>query len=143
VRTSLPVLLTAIALILCETPALSQSFSCSFGEPACLDFGAIVCESNAKCVGRSDVCFDSYTCDYKGFICKSKFDDVVAEYDSMLNKHNDLVNKYNALANSARSLAIDNDTLKSEIADLSSANERMKQCVLNAVDLDEAVGCAS
>lgn len=74
-----------------------QSFSCSMGEPACLDYGAVVCKSNATCVAKDAVCFDSYACDYKGFICKSKFDDAVREIDDKVNQFNSLLVNFNAL----------------------------------------------
>ena len=32
--------------------AYAQSFSCSYGQPACLDYGAKVCSSFAKCVSE-------------------------------------------------------------------------------------------
>jgi hypothetical protein len=81
-----------------------QSFSCSFGsEPACLDYGAVVCKSGAKCVTRDAICFDSFTCDYDGFVCKSDADDAVKkavgevadEYESVRRKYNNLVNCLN------------------------------------------------
>jgi len=58
----------------------------------------------AKCVSNDAICFDSYTCNYKGFICKSRFDDLSDEYDDLLGKckdiaseHDELVDKYNLL----------------------------------------------
>ncbi|ARP65469.1 hypothetical protein A9K65_020385 [Mesorhizobium sp. WSM1497] len=87
-----------LALSLWAGPtSAGQSFSCSFGEPACLDYGAVVCNSNATCVRKDSVCFDAYTCDYKGFVCKSKLDDVVDTYDAEVRNSNDLVDKFNSL----------------------------------------------
>src|SRR5262245_13103089 len=75
------------SLVLLVSSSLStdaqQSLSCSYGsEPACLDHGAVVCKSTAKCVGNDAVCFDAFTCDYKGFVCKSKFDEAAEAYDN-------------------------------------------------------------
>lgn len=102
--------LTAMAMITiqvwaCSNLAYGENFSCPFGrQGACLEYGAKVCSSTAKCVSDDAVCFDSYTCGYQGFICKSKFDDLVTEYDDLRRKcrniaseHDDLVVKYNEL----------------------------------------------
>lgn len=81
----------------CSIPsATAQSFSCTFGEPACLDYGAIVCKRSAKCVSDDAVCFDSYTCDYKGFACKSDYDKAVDEIDEKVRKYNTLVDGINS-----------------------------------------------
>ena len=69
----------------------AQTFSCSFGEPACLSYGDKVCPSHAKCVDSSAQCFDSHTCNYKGFVCKSTFDDVVDEHNEVVESYNELV----------------------------------------------------
>jgi hypothetical protein len=100
--------------------AEAQSFSCSFGEPACLDYGAVVCKSSAMCVSKDAICFDSYTCDYKGFICKSKFDDAVEEIDDRVRKYNSLVEEFNTLNDRNRSL---------------------RSCLDSASSLEDAKGC--
>lgn len=65
------------------------------GQPACLDFGD-------KVVRQSAVCFDSYTCNYDGFVCKSDMKKVVDAYDLVILKHNTLVNVVNGLKNCLR-----------------------------------------
>src|SRR3990167_4430785 len=114
----------AAATVLASTvvgQALAENFSCSFGRGACLDYGDIVCTSFAKCVDRNAICFDSYTCDFKGFICKSKFDDVIDEYDALVVKFNDLLDDSNAIA---------------------ARHRRVMNCITAASSLDEAHACA-
>ena len=91
-------LLLIVGLVVFVTqPAAPQSFSCSFGQPACLGYGENVCSSSGKCVRDDAVCFNSYTCDFKGFACKSDFDEAVQEIDEKVNEYNRLVRKYNDL----------------------------------------------
>ena len=76
--------------------AYGNSFTCPVGtDAACLDYGDKVCSSFSKCVSDDAVCFDSYTCGYKGFVCKSKYDDLVDEYDDLVRKYNTLLQNYN------------------------------------------------
>jgi len=73
----------------------AQSFSCPMSQkPACLDYNDKVCSSFARCVADDAICFDSYTCDYQGFVCKSKFVEVVNEFETVIRKHNRLVDAY-------------------------------------------------
>jgi len=73
------------------TTANAQSFSCPIGKQAsCLDYSDKVCSYSAKCVRNDAVCFDSFTCDFKGFICKSEFDDVVEKHNKLVRTINDL-----------------------------------------------------
>ncbi|MER9484735.1 hypothetical protein NKI50_01895 [Mesorhizobium sp. M0563] len=103
-------------------PSLAgQSFSCSFGEPACLDYGAVVCKSSATCVSKESICFDSYTCDYKGFVCKSKFDVAVDAYDTQLRKYNELVDKFNLLNSAYKEV----ETEKAEARRVSDCIDRV------------------
>ena len=89
-------------------------FSCSFFErPACLDRGDKVCSSYAKCVDETAVCFNSYTCDFNGFVCKSTLDDLTDDYDE--------------LATTARAVASDYDSLRT--------------CVEYAATIREAQDC--
>ena len=101
-------------------PIGAQGFSCSMGQPACLDYGAVVCKSMAKCVGRDAICFDSYECDYEGFVCKSKMDDVVDEYDVLLKKAKGL---------------------QSSLISADDELSRLKACVGYATTLQEAQNC--
>ncbi|WP_119940125.1 hypothetical protein [Neorhizobium sp. NCHU2750] len=119
---------SACLLMLAALPAKAQSFSCRGGtQPACLDYGAKVCSPFAKCVDQNAVVFDRFTCDYKGFVCKSTLDDVAGKYDSvvtkfnaLLDENNQLVDKYNALLRVSRDL---------------------DSCVGNASNIDEAKRC--
>lgn len=111
-----------------------QSFSCSFGEPACLDYGAVVCKSGAQCVARDSVCFDSYTCDYEGFACKSKLDDAVEAYDTQRGNYNELVDKFNSLNSSYEEARTDLEAAQSKA-------RRVADCVSSATTVDDAKGC--
>lgn len=76
--------------------AYGDSFSCNYGkQPACLDYGDKVCSSYAKCVSNDAVCFDAYTCNSQGYICKSVFQELADEYDDLVNKYNSLIAKRN------------------------------------------------
>ena len=118
-----------------------QSFSCSFGEPACLDYGAVVCKSSAMCVAKDAICFDSYTCDYKGFICKSKFDDTVEEYEDLRSKFNDLVTTANGLRDSLQSALDDVENTKRKLSDAEDGLASYSRCVNDASTLEEAKDC--
>lgn len=110
-----------IFLFATDAYAIDESFTCPLESNAvCLNDGDLVCSSLAKCVSDDAVCFDSGTCGNKGFICKSKFDDLLDEYD-------DLVIKYNGLVqNMKRS---------------SSEHSDFQSCVSDAASLDEAKNC--
>ena len=56
-----------------------------------------MCSSSAKCVSDDAICFDSYTCDYSGFICKSKFDELANEYDELTTRCKDIAREYDEL----------------------------------------------
>lgn len=115
--------------------AYGNNFSCAYGKQgACLDYGDKVCSSFAKCVDSDAVCFNSSTCGYKGFVCKSKLDSLAADYDDLLGRcknislsHDDLVDRYNELLSKLRSIA-------SDFGDLQS-------CVSGATTLAEAQAC--
>ena len=91
-------------------PASAQNFSCRGGtQPACLDYGAKVCSSFAKCVDQNAVVFDSFTCNYKGFVCKSTLEDVAEKHDlivkkfnALLDENSEIVDKYNSLLRTTR-----------------------------------------
>lgn len=91
-----------VALVLCivfNAPAFAQnSFSCPYGRSgACLGYGDRV-------VDQGSVCFSQFTCDFKGFVCKSKLEDVVDEYRKLVGKFNDLRDEYNDVADKNREL---------------------------------------
>lgn len=115
--------------------AVAQSFTCNFGkQPACLDYGDKVCSSSGKCVSDDAICFNSYTCDYQGFVCKSDLLDVARKHDDLANDYNDLVGKYDELLRKAKSLANEYDELSSELEDAQS-------CVYYADTVEEARNC--
>lgn len=111
-----------------NVPAYGDSFSCSYGKKAaCLDYGDKVCSSLAKCVSNDAVCFNSYTCDYNGFICKSEYNDLLSKCKNISTEHDDLVDEYNNLLRKYKIVV-------SEYEDLQS-------CVSYASTLDEARDC--
>lgn len=79
------------AVLLSASRAEPASFSCSFGQPACLDYGDKVCNSTGKCVNNDAVCFKKYTCDFNGFACKSDLDEVAEKHDAVVRKYNTLI----------------------------------------------------
>jgi hypothetical protein len=91
-----------IVIVLCGITlahiAYAEDFSCYAGKRgACLDYGDKVCSSFAKCVGENATCFESNTCDFRGFVCKSKFDDLAESCKRLANDQEELINKYNNL----------------------------------------------
>lgn len=127
--------LTLLILVLQFLFGYGDSFSCPYGtQAACLDYSDKVCSSTAKCVDRSAVCFDSYTCNYKGFICKSKFDNLASTCQDLQDEYNSLVNKYNDLKEDA-------ENLLSKYDDLESNYRSKKNCVAYATNLEEAKLC--
>lgn len=130
------ILFIAVAMTMFESISWSaNNFSCPYGtQGACLDYGDKVCSTSAKCVSQDAVCFNSYTCGFDGFICKSKYDDLVNEYDSMMNQ--------------CRSVAADYDDLVREYSDLRDnllallgEKSQLENCVVAASSLDEAQYC--
>lgn len=115
--------------------AYGDTFSCSYGKrAACLDYGDKVCSSFSKCISDNAICFDSYTCNYKGFVCKSKFDDLSDEYDDLFRKcknisveYDDLVNEYNDLLRKYKNAV--------------SGYENLQSCINYASNLNEAKIC--
>ena len=111
-----------------NVPAFGETFSCSFGKrPACLDYGDKVCSSFAKCVDNNAKCFNSYTCGYKGFVCKSKFDDLADEYDGLLRKckniateHDNVIAEYNSLLRKYKNAVSEHEDLQNCVSFASS-----------------------
>jgi len=119
-----------------------QSFSCSYGKrAACLDYGDKVCSSYAKCVDADAECFGAYTCDYKGFVCKSKFDDVVDEYNDLLSEYSDLLTRNRTLVSKYNLLLEEYEDAVSKYNRLVNEHSELEDCVSNASTLDDASSC--
>ncbi|MBE8232455.1 MAG: hypothetical protein HAW67_01880 [Endozoicomonadaceae bacterium] len=129
--------------------AYGNEFSCPYGKQgACLDYGD-------KCVGNDTVCFDSYTCGYGGFVCKSQLNDLASEYDDLLRKcnniaseHDNLVDEYNNLLRKYNNIASEHDDLVDKYNNLlrkykskASEYENLESCVSYASTLDEVKNC--
>ena len=107
-------------LVAMAMPALGQqNFSCNFGTTgACLGY-------NDKIVEKGSACFNQFTCDFKGFVCKSKFDDIVDEYDGLVRKHNDLLRRNRELADAAKEILDKNASLTTEYNGLLGRFQRL------------------
>ena len=114
--------------------AFSQSFSCSIGTPACLDW-------NDKVVPNSATCFDSFTCN-GNFVCQSKYQDVVWEYENLINEFNDLVNRANSKNDSIEELLSLARRHEERAVEYENSYERLKSCIMYADTLDVASQCA-
>jgi len=149
-------ILSVLLLLAPMGVAQAQNFSCPFGKQgACLDYGDKVCSSFGKCVDQNAVCFNSYTCDFRGFVCKSTLDEIATQYDSLAGEYRSLADDYDSLLQKARSLASDHDALRAEYDDLVDEHEALKgryndamqarqvlsDCVRDADTLDEAQRC--
>jgi hypothetical protein len=135
-------ILSALLSVALVGAAQAQNFSCPFGKQgACLDYGDKVCSSFAKCVDQNAVCFNSYTCDFRGFVCKSTLDDVTDEYDSLLQKARSLASDYDDLRSRYDEAVDEFDALKDRYDDALRARQVSSDCVQNAADLDEAQQC--
>jgi hypothetical protein len=91
-----------IAMFLCGITvahiANAEDFSCNYGKRgACLDYGDKVCSSDGKCVSQDATCFRPYTCDFRGFVCKSQLDDLSDSCKRLANDQEELIGKYNLL----------------------------------------------
>ena len=123
--------ITIAALMLLGASAASKGepFTCSPAkQPACLDKGAVICESNATCVGRDAICVDADTCDSNGLICKSKFDAAFAEVQDKVRKYNQLVDEFN--------------DLKADLATLQQTKRNINDCLTFARTLSDAKSCS-
>jgi len=109
--------------------AAPQSFSCRGGtQPACLDYGAKVCNSFARCVSQNDVCFDQFTCDFRGFVCKSTLNEVVEKHDTLVNDFNDLLKRAKNNEEVVRTMQI-NATSLTLCVDQADDLEAAKRCL--------------
>jgi len=80
------------------------AFTCSYGQPACVNYSEKVVDADATC-------FSSYSCGYDGFVCSSDYEqlrnqynellssaqDVRMNYSSTIDEHNALVGRFNNL----------------------------------------------
>ena len=97
-------------------------FSCPNGtDAACIDSGDKVCPSSTKCVDNGATCFDEYPCDLSGgFVCESKYDEVLDNNKKVVRQHNQLA---------------------SENTGLRETRLEQKNCVINASTLEDAKRC--
>ncbi len=132
-RTWLTLLMSLV--LASNVSAFGDSFSCSYGKRgACLDYGDKVCSSYAKCVSSDAVCFDSFTCNFKGFICKSKFNELADEYDSLLIKCKNIASEHDELVD-------EYDNLLRKYKNAISEYEDLQSCISGASSLEEAQSC--
>jgi hypothetical protein len=88
---------------------------------ACLDTGDKVCPGSTKCIDEGATCFDEYPCDLsEGFVCASEYDGVMNGYKRALKQH---------------------DELASENVALRKMRLEIKNCVINASALKDAIRC--
>jgi hypothetical protein len=158
------IVVKALVLLTLSFGAIAEEyFSCDSGSPSCLNYGAKVCPSTTNCVDKKyDACFESNTCGYQGFTCKSDYDnlksdnynletdklaltldynklvrtstEIAERCDRTTEKYNDLVDDYNSLLNKWKNISSEYDDLEDKYRDLES-------CVSNAYDLDNAKNC--
>ena len=135
-------LLVVAFMIWFGVPANAQNFSCSYGKRgACLGY-------NDKVVSSDAICFDSYTCNYEGFTCKSsltdlgdEYDDLVGRFNNLLDKHNRLIDDYNILLEENNDLVDDYNRLLKTSRELEDELNDLKSCILYSDDLDDARSC--
>jgi len=97
-------------------------FTCPTGtEAACLDTSDKVCPGSTKCIDEGATCFDEYPCSLsEGFVC-------AAEYDGVMNGYKQAVKQH--------------DELASENVTLREMRLEIKNCVINASALKDAIRC--
>ncbi|NMG39901.1 hypothetical protein GRZ55_11665 [Chelativorans sp. ZYF759] len=103
-------------------PGFAQSsFTCPWGKrAACLDYGDKVVDSNSTC-------FNHFTCNFRGFVCKSTLEELADECERLRGQYNDLVRRFN--------------NLQSEFDDAERKIRQIRSCVDGAYDLDDAKVC--
>ena len=139
----------AIGFLSAVGSADADNFSCPFGKRgACLDYGDKVCGSFGKCVDDNAVCFASYTCDFRGFVCKSAFDEVVDDFNELVRKartlasdYDRLVSDHNALIDEHNDLVDDYESLARKYRDATDARDEFAECVAFSSTLEEARLC--
>ena len=116
-----------VCSLLFPTVGSAQSFSCSFGQGACLNYGETICSSSGKCVNDDAQCFDRYQCDFEGFTCKSNVSECVTDYNRLLDERNRMANDYNDLLDRRNALVDDyNDLLDSHNTLVDDFNELLE-----------------
>ena len=92
--------------LMCGVCALISGAALAQDEFIChgLDRPACIPEYH-KVVPERDVCFDQYTCDFKGFVCKSKFDEALKHMQEVIDAYNDLSQANKALINDYEDLS--------------------------------------
>lgn len=132
-----------LALVICSVSASAQSFSCPFGKnAACLDYSDKICSTFGKCVDDNAVCFSNYTCDFKGFVCKSALDEVVEQHDDVVQKYNTLVREHNSLTQELSAKSVENEENVQRNSKLFRALQDAQSCVQGADTLEEAQRCS-
>jgi len=129
---SLSLTIVGAFLIFCSN-ATAQSFSCSFGRPACLGY-------NDKVVSSSATCFDSYTC-MGSFVCKSDLQNVASKYEELVDDYNDLVRRANEKNDTIQELISMNEEVKSQSRKNRQRYDNLSSCVLSASNIDDARNC--
>jgi hypothetical protein len=120
----------------------AQSFSCPIGKtPACLDPGANVCTGTAKCVANNAVCFNSRSCDSKGFVCKSRLDESSDSTKRTTKKYNLLMNEKDGLLAEIAKMKVEIASLNTKIERAQSKQDLLELCVSKSESLDEALIC--
>jgi len=120
-----------------------NDFTCPYGKQgACLDYGEIVCRSGSKCVSEYAICFDSNTCNFKGFVCKSELDEVIESYDSLVSKYNNLQYNYKELQYNYENLQSNFENLEHDQMQSKSNYENLKDCIDSSDNFSEAKDCS-
>lgn len=114
-RKNWQILISICSVVAFVVHPVSAGDLCPFGEAVCIDYGAKVCKSSAKCVSSDAQCFDGLTCYPGGFVCKKDFDSLVRDFDG----------------------------LKSKAIDIARTYDEFSSCVSYAVTIEDAKGCVS
>ena len=97
-------------------------FTCPTGtEAACLDTSDKVCPGSTQCIDEGATCFDEYPCSLsEGIVCASEYDGVMNGYKQAVKQH---------------------DELASENVTLREMRLEIRNCVINASALKDAISC--
>jgi hypothetical protein len=126
---STAIAIAAFILMGASAAPSGEPFTCVPGKvPVCLEIGTVVCERSAMCVAQEAMCFNADSCDSNGFICKSKFDAVVAEGQENVRKYNQLVREIN--------------DLRTDMQKLHQRNRNINDCLTFARTLSDAKSCS-
>jgi len=94
-------------------PVHAQSFSCSIGQPACIQYGQKVVQSDAQC-------FDSFACLPGGFVCKKSLDELASNAKTFADRAGRIASGYDSLR-----------LCLSKASDMDAVRECMRQDLLN------------